>query len=495
MAFRRRDASARLAAALLLIALPAAAAPAVRRSAAFPGIRGGAGFDPAQVALVEELMLGALDATGHFRVVGASDVAAILGHERRRMALGCDDADAACVAEIAGALGVELLVAADMGRLGDTVVLTLKLLDAKKGAVLARGRTTVMADGGIPGAVEALVREALASLLQSDSADAGQALACTDGRVAAGGHCCWPGQDWGAAKGRCVGEPRCPEGRIVQADECMPGCTTDGQVLVADRCCWPGQDWGVGSNRCVGLPDCPSGWRLGDDGESCTRIPKRRSEPAAARPAPVEKRFALEIGLGMSRFALQGIAPTWHPSSQEVLFPKPDDADAPMPRLEVQAGLAAGRWSLLGGLRVHLSPTWSWWGPQLSVAGGLVHTERFALDLRLAGGVLLRTGGDADSVWLDRNGDGQRQRSEGSSGDEILRIHGPDGALFLEPALVARLMLGSRFGLALSFGWMIAATDAPTMTGAGDLDLAASGIAPRLTLDGPVLRLETRILR
>ncbi len=45
---------------------------------------------------------------------------------------------------------------------------------------------------------------------------------CVDGRVAVdGGYCCWPGQRFDDAAGRCVGPPRCPSGLAAAGAECV----------------------------------------------------------------------------------------------------------------------------------------------------------------------------------------------------------------------------------------------------------------------------------
>ena len=88
---------------------------------------------------------------------------------------------------------------------------------------------------------------------------------CKGGRVDVGGHCCWPGQDFGAGTGQCLGEPQCPESTVKRGSNCLPGCE-EGKTLVAGHCCWPGQDWATRAQRCVGEPRCPTGleFRQGD---------------------------------------------------------------------------------------------------------------------------------------------------------------------------------------------------------------------------------------
>ena len=35
------------------------------------------------------------------------------------------------------------------------------------------------------------------------------------------GHCCWPAQAWSISAGKCVGAPRCPDGMIARAGQCL----------------------------------------------------------------------------------------------------------------------------------------------------------------------------------------------------------------------------------------------------------------------------------
>jgi hypothetical protein len=83
---------------------------------------------------------------------------------------------------------------------------------------------------------------------------------CPDGRLeVAPGQCCWPGQDVGAATGRCLGAVAyCPRGTLPNprdAEDCVRLCL-DGRIEVgAGHCCWPGQTWG--DQACVGAASCP----------------------------------------------------------------------------------------------------------------------------------------------------------------------------------------------------------------------------------------------
>jgi hypothetical protein len=56
------------------------------------------------------------------RVVGTSEVRALLGLEQLKRRAGCDD-DSECVAELVGALGTDELLAGSVGRVGERIIL------------------------------------------------------------------------------------------------------------------------------------------------------------------------------------------------------------------------------------------------------------------------------------------------------------------------------------------------------------------------------------
>jgi len=135
-------------------------AVAVMRLAVEPGLPHDLGKN------VDEALLRALAAYRTIKVIGYSDVVAMLQEEARKQLLGCDTES--CLAEIVGALGAALLVDGNIGRLGSEWVVNLKLLDASQATVLARASTSSKPDGaalvaGIPGAVTALLKVAATS--------------------------------------------------------------------------------------------------------------------------------------------------------------------------------------------------------------------------------------------------------------------------------------------------------------------------------------------
>jgi len=141
----------------------AAGAPApVRRALAVLAVDPPPGIDKATAELVESLLLNAFQDDGRLRVVGRQDVASILGLEKQRQAFGCD-ADAACIAEIAGALGVDLVAAPRLGRLGTTLVLSISVIEVRRASAVARGDRPA-SEADLYGAIRSLVKELCARI-------------------------------------------------------------------------------------------------------------------------------------------------------------------------------------------------------------------------------------------------------------------------------------------------------------------------------------------
>ena len=96
------------------------------------------------VSVLDDLLLAALAERGRLKTIGQSDIGALIGMEKLKESLGCDDVT--CAVEIGGALGVRYLLVGTVDRLGSSVVLTLSLLDTGTSQALARQRHKVPAD-------------------------------------------------------------------------------------------------------------------------------------------------------------------------------------------------------------------------------------------------------------------------------------------------------------------------------------------------------------
>lgn len=99
-----------------------------------------AAVDENSAGLVTDLVTAALAKEPAFEVVSSADVRRQLELEAEKQASGCDANDA-CLAEIAGAMGAKLVVYGKLGSLDDVVVLTLNLFDSSQGR--AAGRVVV----------------------------------------------------------------------------------------------------------------------------------------------------------------------------------------------------------------------------------------------------------------------------------------------------------------------------------------------------------------
>lgn len=74
-------------------------------------------------------------------VTTEGSMTALLGFERQKQLLGCSTESAGCVAELAGALGVDALVLGSLGKFGSEYAVTVKIISAKDSS-------TVLAESG-----------------------------------------------------------------------------------------------------------------------------------------------------------------------------------------------------------------------------------------------------------------------------------------------------------------------------------------------------------
>lgn len=113
------------------------------------------------VGVLDQLVLSQLQAAigQRVRVVGKSDIDALLGLERTKEAVGCSDAT--CAVELAGALGVDSIVTGTVGNLGKKRVLSLAWIHQRDGRPIARhsqdlGADEESFDAGVHTAIAAL---------------------------------------------------------------------------------------------------------------------------------------------------------------------------------------------------------------------------------------------------------------------------------------------------------------------------------------------------
>lgn len=128
--------------ALCLVLLPAAA-NAKLKLAVLP-----TQFDESSAGKVPKLfddyLLAAVQNAGDYEVIGQDDITALLGFEKQKDLVGCDDMS--CIADIGGALGVDRLVVVKIAHLQNEWVSTAKLINIRDARVESRSSDFVSGD-------------------------------------------------------------------------------------------------------------------------------------------------------------------------------------------------------------------------------------------------------------------------------------------------------------------------------------------------------------
>lgn len=129
-------------------------------------------YGPEAARTAEELVAARIQKSGLLQTFSRNDLNTMLGLERRRQLIGAEGgADAAAAA--AKALGTDLLAVLDVGAIGDTRVVTLKLLDVKGARIVARVQATISGPPALAGEIPRLVDAALEEWKASVAADGG----------------------------------------------------------------------------------------------------------------------------------------------------------------------------------------------------------------------------------------------------------------------------------------------------------------------------------
>lgn len=119
---------------LLLAPLLLAAAPAKEKVLVLP-LTAGEGVNEGTAKAITEALLGEVRKRP-VAVLSGDDLKAVLSVERQRQLLGCSESS--CVAELGGALGADRIVSGSVARLGQSWLIHVQLIDARKATVLAQ---------------------------------------------------------------------------------------------------------------------------------------------------------------------------------------------------------------------------------------------------------------------------------------------------------------------------------------------------------------------
>ena len=94
------------------------------------------GVNPQVTSSLTDLICTQIANIGTHEVIGRDDMQAMLEHIADKQLLECDDTK--CLAQVGGALGVEQLLSGNIGMIGTTYLINMKLIDIDNAKVLKR---------------------------------------------------------------------------------------------------------------------------------------------------------------------------------------------------------------------------------------------------------------------------------------------------------------------------------------------------------------------
>lgn len=115
------------------------------------------------VGALQERFAQGLARAGRAEVLTSRAIAAVLGLERQKQLLGCQDDS--CLAELSGALGVDALAVGDVVRLDATMLLNVRIIDVRSAKTLATSSATATSLDALLARVDAAAAELERKLL------------------------------------------------------------------------------------------------------------------------------------------------------------------------------------------------------------------------------------------------------------------------------------------------------------------------------------------
>jgi TolB-like protein len=117
----------------LVIALGLAAGPVKIASV---GLSPAGGVSPQSAEFVSEHFAAKLATAAGLEVTTRKAIATMLGLERQRQLLGCADDSSSCMAELAGALGAEVVLVGELAQLDTSLQVNVRAMEARTARVL-----------------------------------------------------------------------------------------------------------------------------------------------------------------------------------------------------------------------------------------------------------------------------------------------------------------------------------------------------------------------
>ncbi len=109
-------------------------------------------------------------------IISGEDMRRMMELEAEKQTVGCDDNNN-CLAELAGALGADLVIYGELGKLGNQYMLQQSLFNTKAGKAMARISVQSESVDSIPGQLRPKLRYLVKDFLPEDASDGGHAVA------------------------------------------------------------------------------------------------------------------------------------------------------------------------------------------------------------------------------------------------------------------------------------------------------------------------------
>ncbi|MFO0598352.1 MAG: hypothetical protein U0228_23810 [Myxococcaceae bacterium] len=142
------------------------------------------GIDPVVARAWEERLVERLSSP-RWRVTSARDLETLLGMERQRQLLGCES-NTSCLAELAGALGVDFVLSASVVRSESGYLASLRIVSTREGRAVAQASERVSTEAALLDWLDGAAHSVRAQVLGEEASAVRWVPAIVGGFLAAG---------------------------------------------------------------------------------------------------------------------------------------------------------------------------------------------------------------------------------------------------------------------------------------------------------------------
>ncbi len=133
-------------------------------------------LDEKTAKLITSFITAELSQHETLEIISGEDMRRMMELEAEKQTVGCDDNNN-CLAELAGALGADLVIYGELGKLGNQYMLQQSLFNTKAGKAMARISVQSESVDSIPGQLRPKLRYLVKDFLPEDASDGGHAVA------------------------------------------------------------------------------------------------------------------------------------------------------------------------------------------------------------------------------------------------------------------------------------------------------------------------------